>query len=211
MTNTTTTSRKANKAKTRHRLIQGVLRVLHRQGPAALTTGRIAEAAGVAQPTFYVHFSDMDEALNVAADEIATKLLTRLRIARMDLTGSTQRDRFRVAIERSIDALMAEPKLTELFLRHRRDVGSPLAKKMREMMDRGRADLAEDLLSLELGLDVGEAILHADVVLGMTLGAVEGLLDRRVSDRDACVEVIAHACVASLAWRPSRSLAPAAE
>ena len=45
-------SRQINKERTRHRLLQAILRTIQRYGHGTLTTGRVAELAGVAQPTF---------------------------------------------------------------------------------------------------------------------------------------------------------------
>ena len=64
-------TRKASKERTRQKLVQATLKILHKQGPTALTTGRIAQAAGVAQPTFYVHFKGMDDAVGEAAEHVA--------------------------------------------------------------------------------------------------------------------------------------------
>jgi hypothetical protein len=82
---------------------------------------------------------------------------------------------------------------------------------MRDLMDRARTELADDLVSLNIGLDAEEALLQADVILGMTLGMVESLLDRRTSNRPGCIEVLTHASIASLGARPSSAFAPAAE
>ncbi|MBW2585868.1 MAG: TetR/AcrR family transcriptional regulator [Deltaproteobacteria bacterium] len=56
-------SRQSNKERTRYRLLQAVLKTIQRHGHGTLTTGRVAQLAGVAQPTFYVHFRSMDQAL----------------------------------------------------------------------------------------------------------------------------------------------------
>ena len=64
-------SRQINKERTRHRLLQAILKTIQRYGHGTLTTGRVAELAGVAQPTFYVHFRSMDQALEQVADWVA--------------------------------------------------------------------------------------------------------------------------------------------
>ena len=69
-------SRQMNKERTRRRLLQAILKTIHRYGHGALTTGRVAQLAGVAQPTFYVHFRSMDQALEEVAESVARELGT---------------------------------------------------------------------------------------------------------------------------------------
>src|SRR5271166_1976965 len=64
---------------TRRRLVDGAVDILRREGLAAATTGRIASAAGLKQPTFYVHFTDRDEVFEAAADEIGRRMLEKLQ------------------------------------------------------------------------------------------------------------------------------------
>jgi AcrR family transcriptional regulator len=135
-------TRKANKERTRHKLVQATLKILHKQGPTALTTGRIAQAAGVAQPTFYVHFKDMDEALEEAAITVGDALRARLREFRDGLQdGASPQAATRHAFATGVEALTADRRSAELFLRHRRDVANPLGRRWRELMDGAREDL----------------------------------------------------------------------
>ena len=63
-----TLSREETKLITRRRLLDGAALVLRAEGFEKLTTSRVAREAGVAQPTFYVHFRDMNELLHALAD-----------------------------------------------------------------------------------------------------------------------------------------------
>jgi TetR/AcrR family transcriptional regulator, fatty acid biosynthesis regulator len=204
-----TSSRKVSKERTRGRLIQGTLKVLYKDGPAALTTGRIAESAGVAQPTFYVHFSDMSDALQQAADIVSEKLLGRLRELRRDVQKDASADGARQAIAASVNGLLSDPRSTELFLRHRRDVGTPLGRTWRQMFDRAREELLADLRELGLGDSVPHLEIHSELIAGMVLGVVEGVLDKRIKDKEAAIDLLAQAVRASLAASAARSAAAA--
>ena len=72
-------SRRVNKERTRNRLLQAVLKIIHRNGLGALTTGKAAQLAGVAQPTFYVHFKSMDEALEQVGSLVSEQLRAAFR------------------------------------------------------------------------------------------------------------------------------------
>lgn len=190
------TPRKVNKERTRTKLIEATLQVLHEQGPGALTTGRIAQAAGLAQPTFYVHFADMEDALTQAASAVEERLLSSLRRYRSDLQVTQPEETLRDVFRATIRALLIEPNLTQLYLRHRHDVDSPLGRRFREWTDRGRRDLERDLKGLGLALPNLDA--HAEAVVGMTLGVVEALIDGRLADREQAIEALVHITSASL-------------
>lgn len=197
------TSRKVSKERTRQRLIEATLQVLYEQGPAALTTGRIANAAGLAQPTFYVHFSDMEDALTQAAAAVEERLLTGLRDARTDLSVKSPEDTMRGIFQSTVKALLREPHMTQLYLRHRHDVDSPLGRRFKEWTERARHDLERDLRNL--GLDMPNLDAHAEAVVGMTLGVVEGLLAGRLADREQAIDALVHLATASLEKAAARS------
>lgn len=190
------TPRKVSKERTRAKLIEATLQVLYEQGPAALTTGRIAHAAGLAQPTFYVHFSDMNDALTQAAATVEERLLTCLREARATLKVSDPEETIRGVFQSTIKALMSEPHMTELYLRHRHDVDSPLGRRFKEWTDRGRQDLERDLR--HMGLKVPHLDAGAEALAGMTMGVVEALLEGRLHDRDQAIEALTFIAMAAL-------------
>jgi TetR/AcrR family transcriptional regulator, fatty acid biosynthesis regulator len=189
-------SRRVTKERTRQKLIEATLRVLHEHGPAALTTGRIANAAGLAQPTFYVHFADMEDALTQAAAAVEERLLAKLREFRAELDVRDPEEGVRSIFRSTVRALVAEPHLTQLYLRHRHDVDSPLGRRFRHGTHRARTELAEDLQGM--GVPVGNLDAHAEAVVGMTLGIIEALLEGRLDNRDDAVEALVHICTASL-------------
>lgn len=191
-------SRKASKERTRAKLIQATLKVLYKDGPSALTTGRIAEQAGVAQPTFYVHFSDMQDALTQAAEAVADKLLVRLKDYREDLGAGAPAESIRRAFGASVNALLSEPKMAELFLRHRRDVNTPLGKRWRQITQRARDDLLDDLEKMGFDEQVSDLAIYAELIVGMTLTVTEGVLDKRIKDKDAAIDALVHVTQTSL-------------
>ena len=93
-------SRDESKAITRQRLLHAAARLLGEVGYGGLSTGAVARAAGVAQPTFYVHFRDMDDLLRTLGTEQMGALRARLRAAREGLIAGrgveAVRETFRV-------------------------------------------------------------------------------------------------------------------
>ncbi len=193
------TSRREAKAQTKQRLIDAMLEILHESGPLALTTGRIAERAGLAQPTFYVHFPDLEQAIEMAADEAGARLIAILADQRKVLDaedgGAAAGGRLRRALRAALDGFAADRQITELFLRHRRDTASPFGNRFRAVLANGRDQLREILGAT----DVRSPDVAATLILGMVTGTVEGMLDGRVTDLDAAVDRLVVATRALLA------------
>lgn len=195
------TTRKEAKARTRQKLLDAIVRLLYADGPTALTTARIAEHAGVAQPTFYVHFRDLDAALDESAEQLGEALLGRMRDTAPSPDEVDPREAMRTSFRAFLDAVLADVHLAEIFLRHRRDGSSPFGKRFRKVLAQSRERIEEQLEAR--GVEGPE--LHAALIVGMTIGAVEGLVDRRLGDRDAVVEALVQHTTAALAPRVARS------
>src|SRR5687768_5399957 len=98
-------SRDESKAITRGRLLDAAAQLLGEVGYGGMSTGAVARAAGVAQPTFYVHFRDMDDLLRTLGTEQIDALRARLRAARQALiTGQRGVDAVRETFRVPLDA-----------------------------------------------------------------------------------------------------------
>lgn len=176
---------------TRRRLIDGAIEILRREGVVAATTGRIARAAGLKQPSFYVHFADRDEILNAAAAEIGHVMIETLQRELSRIDSSDPRRSIRAAHSAIVDRFLSEPELTRIFLRHRADDGTVLGRAFRRLLDDARGELVESLLrhGVAKGRDSAEA--HVELLVAAVLGMLEGLLDGRLRDRSASIEAMA--------------------
>jgi len=191
-------TRQASKIRTRNRLVRSAIRLLHRSGVTALTTGKIASEAGVAQPTFYVHFEDMKALLNEVASQISATIITRMQPVRETVMSEPSRRTVREACEMSVRALVEDPRFADLYLRHRRDVDTPLGKRFGELTKMARAVLREELLRIYPEGELPQLDIHVDLIFGMTLGLIEAIVDRRVSDLDAAVDILADSIIAQV-------------
>ncbi len=181
-------TRKEAKERTRQRLIDAVLHHIRENGMSGLTTGRVAEAAGIAQSSFYVHFKDMDEALQAAAEKLGVEmrgLLTEQR-QRVDLARSPNAN-LRVAYEGTLRALLAYPALTDLMLSHRRDRNSPLGECLRAIIAEAREDLISDVRHI-FGDAATDFDLEAHFIVGLTLTTVEGVVDGRLESVEGSLD-----------------------
>lgn len=192
-------SRKEAKARTHENLITAVLDLVREGGLASLTTTKVTRRAGVAQSIFYDHFADMNDALTSAAESAATVVRGALSAERATIDVASPSGGVRATFAAAIDGLVAEPVLSELLLRYRRDPVSPLGDCIRRILDEARSELIADMESLGLADRLPQMELHADMYMAMALAAVEGILDGRFAEREACLDVLTRITAASLA------------
>ncbi|GAA4210871.1 hypothetical protein GCM10022252_79280 [Streptosporangium oxazolinicum] len=188
-------SRKEIKAITRRRLLEAGLRILDEEGETALTTINVTRRAGIAQSSFYVHFTDMDDLLHNLIDELSLERLRSTRAARRESRSAPHdmerfRDTFRVPMKHSL----AHPRLFRLLLRSRHDRTSPLGEWAREVFEDNRAALVEDLTRIGLpnGTEGERRRLNmiADGVVALTESLTLGHLEGRYPDLEEAIDLL---------------------
>jgi TetR/AcrR family transcriptional regulator, fatty acid biosynthesis regulator len=189
------TQRKEAKERTRQRLLEAIVELLDEEGEGALTTVRITQRAGVAQPTFYVHFPDVEQGVAVAAEDMAKRILGVLSTppeARQALaTEWPQRGKgtLKGALRAVLEALLSDRRLARIFLRHRRDVKSPFGLRFGQILGGARELVVEECR--KVGAPRPEVM--ALLVIGLVIASVEGILDGRISGADAALDDLTHA------------------
>jgi AcrR family transcriptional regulator len=189
-------TRKESTELTRRRLIDGAIEILRRDGVAAATTGRIASAAGLKQPSFYVHFADRDQVFEAAAAEIGRRVIGILKRQLRAIDRAHPRRSIRATYAAMTTAFLSEPELTRIFLRHRIDDGTVLGATFRRLLDQARSELVESVARYGVVLPRDTAEAHVELLVAAVLGLLEGLLDGRLRDRGAAVDAISNATIA---------------
>ncbi len=190
-------SRQIRKERTRLRLLQAILNTIHRYGHGTLTTGRVAQLAGLAQPTFYVHFQSMDQALEQVAEWVASELGPAFEPA-----VSPRSDRAAQVLEEAVSkctrSLVEDPKVAEVFLSNRRDQATALGRRWTVLTGGLRARMREMVVQVRPDAAPADATLHAEMLVSIIFGLAEAYLDERVEDLDRAAAVASRAIVASI-------------
>ncbi len=195
--------RRGKQGETRARLIQVTIELLRQEGLPALTTSRIARAAGIAQPGFYAHFKNVDDLVRTAISQVIDEIRAKIRGVRKRAFDRLQhvKDIANFEISRAmyadiLDAFLSDPAFAHLFLRYRRDP-SLLGGYMRQAAKRVREDITQDMWRNAQA--VGFRPEHQQLVafwseqmLGLYFAAAEALLDGRYAeDRQMVVDSLA--------------------
>lgn len=199
---TRTLTREEGKAVTRQRLLDAAATVLAETGYGNLSASAVARAAGVAQPTFYVHFRDRDDLLRTLGEEQMGLLRTRLRAARQAVIEGfgveAVRETFRVPLRTWVE----HPALLRLYLQELHQPASPMGELARGLRADIRRDLVDDLVAL--GLPASSAAererveMVAEGMIAQTEALASAYVEGRWSDFDAVVDVLTQYAVGVL-------------
>ncbi len=195
-------SRQESKLVTRQRLLRAGIEVLAEQGYERLTTGRVARRAGVAQPTFYVHFRDRDELLQAIAADVVATMRTALREVRLqvgqggdvlELTRASFRLPLSILAERHGDLL-------RLFVSELHRPSSAIGRSARALIGEVTRDLVEDLGTLGIAGPVPpkRLALLCDAIIMLTVHLGMAYVEGREHDLDAIADLLAHTTVCLL-------------
>ncbi|MGB5544940.1 MAG: TetR/AcrR family transcriptional regulator [Polyangiales bacterium] len=194
---TTDMSRQINKERTRRRLLQAILKTIQRYGHSTLTTGRVAQLAGVAQPTFYVHFRSMDQALEQVAEWVAEELSPGLNpetSAEVDRAADVLEE----AVRRCTRSLVRDRKMAEVFLSNRRDQTTALGRRWTVLTASLRERMRQIVVQVRPEVSPADAALHAELLVSIIFGLAEAHLDGRVDNLDRATATASRAIVTSV-------------
>lgn len=202
-------SRQESKLATRQRLLQAALEVLIDRGREALTTSSVTKRIGIAQPTFYVHFHDMEELLCELASNIVDRLRVALKDARAPLRGSVDMVTAHETYRMTLRAIVEHADLLRVFLAEQYHPNSTLGTHAQQLLSALTDDLRDDLATtpLALGLSTSQLQLVSETFRHLILQIGLGLADKHLNDEDAAIDMLSHtlmALVASLPREPVR-------
>lgn len=196
-------SREEAKRQTRQRLLDAGLALLAEEGAEALTTGKVAKRAGMAQPTFYVHFRDMEALLQALAEDQVGGLREKLRALRMQIgrSGSVAIDIVRETYRAPLTLLVAQGgDLLRLLIIEMHRPHTPLGRAARQLVDEVINDLYEDATTLGMsGLIPPERLrLLCEGMIMLTIHYGLGLIEGRHHDLEMVVDVLTQQTMAMM-------------
>ena len=80
--------RQQAKAHTRVALKKSALKLYSQQGASGVSMNKVAKGAGIAQPSFYNHFSNLDELLEELRSELTERYMGPLRLAVVEMLSN---------------------------------------------------------------------------------------------------------------------------
>ena len=171
----------SRRADTRARIIDVAARLLQEQGPAAVTTRGVAEAAGVQAPAIYRLFGDKDGLLEAVAEHVMATYVSA-KAAIVQSASSEEVDPLgdlHSGWQMQIDFGVANPALFRLFSDPERVLQSPAAQSGRRVLESRVHRVAE---SGRLRVSERRAV---DLIQAAGIGTIQTLLATPPERRDA--------------------------
>jgi AcrR family transcriptional regulator len=169
-----------SRADTRSRIVDVSARLLQEQGPAALTTRGVAEAAGVQAPTIYRLFGDKDGLLDAVAEHVlATYVSSKAAVvAAASADNVDPLDDLRAGWQTQIEFGVANPTIFGLLSDPHRGTSSPAAQSGKRVLESRVHRVA-----LAGRLRVGEQ-RAVDLIHAAGTGTVLAILSTPAEERD---------------------------
>lgn len=199
-------SREEAKAESRRRLLEAGLDLIETEGQAGLTTGRIAERAGLAQPTFYVHFAGIDDLLESLLAEVLERWGNATIEARRRNLERPDQERFRETFRIPMLALAAHPRALRVVLASRHDPASAIGRWSADVWEQHRSGLVEDLrrsgFPTRTAAGRRRVEMIADGIMALTTELVLGHVDGRYPDLEEAIDVLVAFSAGYLSLKP---------
>ena len=161
------------RAKTRAQILEAGTMLLAERPPEALTVDAIVEAAGVAKGTFYYHFQSIEELAAAVGAKLGESFDEMLAPARLKLSDPIARLSF--AFTQFLEKAISDPVWARLVVQSSQ-APTEFAQGIRAHL---KADLTE---AIDQGrLSVQDVELAADIVIGICLQVMRGVLERRAA------------------------------
>lgn len=188
-------TRKEAKQLTRRRLVDAARRLLLEGGERAISASAVARTAGVANATFYEHFTSRRDLLRELAEDLFSKLREELREPRRAAIEAPDnearlREQFRVPLE----VLSANPELFRLALGVRHQPASELGASSLRLARSTRRDLLQELIDrgypARTEIERRRLEMIADVHIAATEALALGHISGRYPDLEEVVDVL---------------------
>lgn len=167
-------------ADTRSRIVDGAARLLQEQGPAAVTTRGVAEAAGVQAPAIYRLFGDKDGLMDAVAEHVMATFVSAkaVVVAAASAQEVDPLSDLRAGWDNQIEFGLAKPAVFRLLSDPDRVPPSPAAQAGRRVLESRVHRIA---VTGRLRVSERRAV---DLIHAAGVGTVQALLSTSAQQRD---------------------------
>jgi TetR/AcrR family transcriptional regulator, fatty acid biosynthesis regulator len=175
-------------------LLEAAARLVREHGYGGLSISAVAREAGIAQPTFYVHFADKDELVRTLSVEKVEAIRRPLKEARAKIALGHGIDAVRESFRLPLARFLEQPDLFRLYLQEMHQPQSPFGEQARKLQRELEADLIDDLVAL--GVPATSAAererlhLTAEGMISLTQTMGLAFLQGRHRELEAVIDVL---------------------
>lgn len=199
-------SRKEQKALTRDRIVDAGIQVLLEGGFEAFKMRPVANKAGIAQPTIYAHFSNMEELLAAISDKVRINYVLPMQAMMLQMadqiSGDDLPNLFRNIYTAIMDLYLSKPELF-CFTINGGQSNPQYGEFMRKDVASYKALWSEFFFdnAPKIGLEVDKETtsMTVDCIFGMLDAFLLGHLENRYTDKQKMVNTLTDFTIMQLA------------
>lgn len=174
------------KEATRQRILAAALQLVEEgRAPSELGLREVARAAGMAAPSIYNHFADMDELGLALTDHCLMRLRGLVRSARKDLDADSFDHALDQLLDRFIQYLNEYETILRLLILQWFNQNTEYRKTIRREMSIMRQDVAGTMRSTaeQWQLKPGEFSAESDAVFSLLITYILNVIDTNAAER----------------------------
>ncbi|MCG8671329.1 MAG: TetR family transcriptional regulator [Pseudomonadales bacterium] len=186
-------SRTDRKAATRHRILSAALQLVDEgRSPGELGLREVARAAGMAAPSIYNHFADMDELGLALVDESLARLRSVARAARKEMANDDLTVALQVLLQQFLSYVNEYESVLRLLIMQWFNPNPEFRKTIRREMSIMRQDLAENMQvsALTKGMRSASFEAESDAIFSLLITFILNALDLSKAKREARLTLV---------------------
>jgi len=186
-------SRKGRKEETRHRILMAALQLVDEgRSPSELGLREVARSVGMAAPSIYNHFADMDELGIALVEESLARLRSVARSARKQMQNKDLVKALKLLLQQFLLSINESESALRLLIMQWFNPNPEYRKIIRRDMSIMRQDLAENMeqTAAEKGLKLGEFSLESDVIFSLLITYILNVMDMDKAKREERLKVL---------------------
>lgn len=130
-------TREEAKAKTRQKIMEATFSTIVEEGIAGFSINKVAKRAGIAQPSFYVHFENTDELFDAVTDFALLRYIEPMQETLKTVLQDVQPDQVEGVLNHlfllAFDVIKDQKDLVRMVWAEREQTKSPFSKYLRQV------------------------------------------------------------------------------
>ncbi|CBL44825.1 Transcriptional regulator [gamma proteobacterium HdN1] len=148
----TSHTRNATKARTRARIVNAAIETLIEEGYAGISMNKVTKRAGIAQPSFYVHFETMEQLFEAMANDLAERFIHPLQRSLETVLLTLHPEEIRDVIHRlfiaGFDIIRGQQALCRMVWAERDQPNSPLGAHLSRFYNDNKVGWAQVFMNI---------------------------------------------------------------
>lgn len=188
-----TKKRTDRKEATRHRILMAALQLVDEgRTPGELGLREVARAAGMAAPSIYNHFANMDELGLALVDECLSRLRSTARTARNHMANADLEKALQVLLKQFLQGINEYESALRLLIMQWFNPNAEYRRTIHRELSIMRQDLAENMqqAASEKGFGREEFAVESDAIFSLLITFILNAIDMAKSKREARLKII---------------------